>query len=164
MGILIRKATVDDARLVADAMNSVISEGKYTLFDKPFSEEEERTFISSLGDRSALYVAEIDGEIAGVQSLDLFSGLADSVRHVATLGTWLRSGFRSRGIGRLLAEESFRFARSKGYRKVVIQVLAGNEPALRFYRGLGFRDIGVAKEHVQLGGQFHDEVYLEKSL
>jgi phosphinothricin acetyltransferase len=74
------------------------------------------------------------------------------------------SGFRGHGIGRLLSEESFRFARANGYTKVVIQVLADNDRALRFYRGLGFRDVGIARQHVRLAGKFHDEVYLEKML
>ena len=33
MGIVIRKATVNDAGQVADVMNAVIAEGKYTLLD-----------------------------------------------------------------------------------------------------------------------------------
>src|SRR5262245_9575606 len=121
MNVTIRPATVNDAREIADVINSVIAEGKYTLFDKPFSEEDERRFISSLGSRRTLFVAETDGKIVGVQSVDLFSDLADSVRHVATIGTWLRSDFRGRGIGRHMAQESFRFARENGYQKVVIQ-------------------------------------------
>ena len=164
MDIVIRKATVNDARQVADVMNSVIAEGKYTIFDRPFSEEEERKFISSLGTRSALYVAQTGVDIAGVQSIDLLTSLSASVQHVATMGTWLRPNFRGKGIGRSLAEESFSFARRQGYRKIVIQVLAGNERALGFYRSLGFRDIGVASEHVKLAGTFHDEVYMEKQL
>jgi len=48
VGIVIRKATVNDAGQVADVMNAVIAEGKYTLLDRPFSEEEERAFILSL--------------------------------------------------------------------------------------------------------------------
>jgi RimJ/RimL family protein N-acetyltransferase len=161
MKTLIRKATVSDARGAADVMNSVIAEGKYTIFDTPFSEQEERDFISSLGSRSALYVADISGEIVGIQSIDLFANFAASVRHVATMGTWLRPDFRGRGIGRLLAEETFRFARSHDYGKIVIQVLADNERALHFYRRLGFCDIGIAKQHVRLAGKLHDEVYLE---
>jgi ribosomal protein S18 acetylase RimI-like enzyme len=162
--MIIRQATVNDAKQVADLMNSVIVEGKYTLFDRPFSEQEEKDFIRSLGGRSALYIAEIDGNIVGVQSIDLFSTVANSVSHVATMGTWLRSDFRGRGFGRSLAEESFTFARNHGYSKIVIQVLADNEQALRFYRSLGFRDIGLAKEHVRLADKFHDEIYLEKGL
>ena len=164
MNMLVRKATVNDARQVADVMNSVIAEGKYTIFDRPFSEEEERNFISSLGIRSALHVAEIDGEITGVQSIDLLTNLAASVQHVATMGTWLPLEYRGLGIGRCLAEESFRFAKSHDYRKILIQVLSDNHRALRFYRSLGFSDIGIAKQHVRMGGVFYDEVYLEKPL
>ena len=161
MRITIRRATVDDATNIVDVINSVIAEGNYTIFDKPFSEVQERSFISALGSRSALYLAEIDGKIV----LDLFSTLAtSSMSHVATMGTWLRREFRGSGIGRLLAEESFRFAKDNGYRKIIIQVLADNEGALRFYRSLGFRDIGIAREHVRLAGAFYDEIYLEKLL
>lgn len=159
-----RRATVEDARGVADVLNAVIAEGTYTLFDVPFSEEDERTFIASLGDRAAVYVAEIDGEIAGVQSVDQFLCYARSTSHVATMGTWLRSDARGRGIGRLLAADSFGFARAHGYSKIVIHVLADNERALRFYRGLGFGDIGIARQHVRLGNHFYDEIYLEKIL
>ena len=160
----IRRAKPDDARQVVHVFNSVIAEGKYTIFDTPFSEEAERNFISSLGNRSALFVAEIGNEIAGLQSIGLFSDFAASVRHVATMGTWLHADFRGRHIGRTLAEKSLAFALDNGYSKVVIQVLADNERALRFYRGLGFRDIGVARQHVRLAGKLLDEIYLEKLL
>jgi L-amino acid N-acyltransferase YncA len=165
MNVRVRRASVDDAPAVADVLNSVIAEGKYTLLDRAFSVQEERDFLAAMAGRNAaLYVAEIDGQIVGIQSLDLFSDLADSVRHVATVGTWLRREFRGCGIGRLLAEESFRFARSHGYTKIMIQVLADNHPALRFYRSLGFQEIGVARQHVRLAGQLHDEVFLEMPL
>jgi RimJ/RimL family protein N-acetyltransferase len=157
---IIRRATVTDAAAVADVINAVIGEGRYTLFDRPFSVDEERQFIASLGERSALFAAEVDGAMVGVQSIDLFVGFP-SMRHVGTVGTWLVPGARGRGLGRLLAERSLAFARAHDYEKIVIQVLASNEPALRFYRGLGFRDIGVARRHVRLGSQLYDEVYLE---
>jgi RimJ/RimL family protein N-acetyltransferase len=160
----IRRATVDAAAGVADVMNGVIAEGGLTIFDRPFSVEAERTFIAALGPRSALHVAAMRGRICGVQSIDLFASdapAARAMRHVATMGTWISAEARGRGIGRLLAVESFRFARAHAYSKILIQVLGTNTRALRFYRGLGFRDIGVARAHVALGGHLHDEVYLE---
>jgi len=129
---------MDDAAGVAAVMNHVIGEGQFTLFDRPFSMDDERSFLASLGARSAvLFVTQDDGGIVGVQSLDLHSSMATSMSHVATMGTWLTQSARGRGIGRRLAVESFRFAKLCGYRKIVIQVLAGNERALRFYSSLG---------------------------
>ena len=162
--MIVRRATVDDAARIAAVMNAVIAEGDLTLFDRPFSEAQERAFIASLGSRSVLHVAEIDGEIVGVQSVDLYSSLSASLAHVATMGTWLRADARGRGIGRALAERSFAFARTQGYQKIFITVLAGNIAAQRFYSGLGFELIGVAKAHVQLKGEMHDELLMEKSL
>lgn len=146
MTLVVRQATVDDARLVADVINSVIAEGGLTLFDAPFSESQERAFIEALRLRSVLHVAAEDDEVVGVQSIERFATFSASTNHVATMGTWLRPTARGRGIGRRLATESFAFAQSHDYEKVMIQVLAGNQRALRFYRSLGFVDIGVARQ------------------
>jgi RimJ/RimL family protein N-acetyltransferase len=162
--MIIRQATVEDAAGVAAVMNQVIGEGQFTLFDRPFSVDDERSFLASLGARSAVFVAQDDDGIVGVQSLDLYSSLATSMSHVATLGTWLSPQARGRGIGRRLAAESLRFAELCGYRKIVIQVLGGNERALRFYTTLGFTRVGIMREHVVLNGAFHDEVLMEKHL
>ena len=160
----IRAASVDDAAGVADVMNAVIAEGGVTLLDRPFSVADERAFIASLGPRSVLHVAEIDGTIAGVQSVDLYSTMAASLAHVATMGTWLRADARGHGLGRALAQRSFAFAIEQGYLKIVISVLASNPRALRFYTALGFVEIGTARDHVRLRGVLHDEMFMEKSL
>ena len=161
---MIRRATPDDAAEVAAVMNAVIAEGGLTLFDRPFSIDDERRFIESLGPRSALHVAEIDGTIAGVQVIDVYSTAAASLAHVATMGTWLRADARGRGLGRTLAERSFSFAIEQGYRKIFITVLAGNARARVFYASLGFETIGIARAHVRLNGVLHDEVLMEKRM
>ena len=160
----IRRATVEDAASIAAVLNAVIAEGDLTAFEAPFSADEERHFILTLGSRSVLHVADEKGDILGVQSVDQLSATIPSMSHVATIGTWLRADARGRSIGRMLFEQSVAFASSSGFTKIVIQVLAGNARALRFYRRLGFRDIGVARKHVRLAGVFHDEIYLERDL
>ena len=157
----IRRATVDDAEAAAGVINAVIAERQFTLFDRPFSVEEERRFIASLGERQALFLAEVNGEAVGLQSVDLLLSFAPSMRHVGTIGTWLRSEARGCGLGHRMTTHALAFAREQGYEKFVIQVLASNTRARRFYRGLGFRDIGVARRHVRLGDDMHDEVYME---
>ncbi len=164
MPVRIRRATVEDAAAVAGLLNGVIAEGRLTAFDRPFSVEDERQFISALGPRSVLHVADDDGTILGLQSVDRLSIWASSMDHVATLGTWLEPEARGRGIGPRLFEHSVAFARAHDYSKIVIQVLAVNSRALAFYRGLGFRDIGVARDHVRLAGTLLDEIYLEMLL
>ena len=160
----IRRATVEDAEAAAGVINAVIAEQQFTLFDRPFSVEDERMFIGSLGERQALFLAEVDGKAVGLQAVDLLVSFANSMRHVGTLGTWLAPAARGRRLGRRLAAHSVAFARQHGYEKFVIQVLASNARARRFYGGLGFRDIGLARRHVRLAGEMHDEVYMEAQL
>ncbi len=163
---VIRKAGPDDAAAVASVLNSVILEGAHTALTRPFTQDEERAFIAGLGDRSALFVAEVDGEIAGIQSIepDASARYTDSMRHVATVGTWMRAALRGRGIGPRLAEASLAFARAHGYGKIAIQVLADNRRALRFYGNLGFEMVGTARSHVRLEDGLRDVCYLEKLL
>ena len=163
---LIRQATPADAKQVVAVLNSVILEGKYTALTNPFTEEEERAFIASLGGRSAMFVAEVNTKIVGIQVIepDALAHYANSMRHVATVGTWVHAAFRGYKIGQHLAEASFTFARHNNYEKIAIQVIADNERALRFYGNLGFKKIGIARKHVKLEGRFYDAVYLEKFL
>lgn len=160
MVLSIRRAAEADAAPVAAVLNGVIAEG-LTLFDERFTVDAERAFIASLGPRSLLHVADVEGRIVGVQSLDRYSNWAESLRHVATMGTWLSGDARGRGIGRALAIETLAAARALAYSKVVVTVLYDNHRALRFYRALGFQTIGVARQHVRRGDTLFDEVFLE---
>jgi ribosomal protein S18 acetylase RimI-like enzyme len=160
----IRRATVADAEAAAGIINAVIAEQRFTLFDRPFSIDEERQFIASLGERQALFLAEVADEAVGLQAVDLLLSIAPSMRHVGTIGTWLRPEARGRGLGRRLTQHSVAFARQQGYEKFVIHVLASNTRARRFYEGLGFTEIGLARRHVRLGETLHDEYYMEVQL
>ena len=166
MEIIIRKAVPDDAKPVAAVLNAVILEARYTALTNTFTEAEERAFIESLCPRSTMFVAEADHQVVGIQVIEP-DGLArytDSMRHVATVGTWIDANFRGHKIGRSLAEASFTFAKAKNFEKIAIQVLADNARALRFYSNLGFEKIGVAKKHVKFEDRFCDVFYLEKFL
>lgn len=163
-GLLIRRATAADAGAVAGVLNAVIAEGGLTIFDRPFSEADEVAFIASRGPRSVVYVAEREGTLVGVQSVDLFSPWVARLGDVATMGTWLLADARGQGIGSKLTRVSVEFARMRAYRTIRIQVLAHNHRALGFYRRLGFVELGVAREHVRVNGRVYDEVYLERAL
>ena len=166
MEVIIRKATPDDAKAVTSVINSVILEGKWTALTNTFTEDQERAFIEGLCDRSAMFAAEADDQIVGIQVIEP-DGLArytNSMQHIATIGTWIDANFRGHKIGRSLAEASFTFAKAHNFEKISIQVIADNTRALRFYGNLGFEEIGVAKKHVKFDDRFCDVCYLEKFL
>lgn len=162
--ISVRRATPNDAVAVARVLNGVIREGHYTIFDREFSDDEERAFLAALGEREVVHVALVEDEIVGVQAVSRFSTMSDALGHVATMGTWVSPSYRGNGLGRALAASSFRFATEHDYGKIVIYVLADNDRALAFYKSLGFTEIGIARKHVRLGGIFKDEMFLERPM
>jgi len=159
--IRIRQAVPEDAASVAEVLNSVIAERRYSALDTPFSVEEERSFIASLGPREAMFLAEVNGQIVGIQTIDGYAKYTGSMQHVGIMGTFVSRDYRKKGIAQALAERTFSFARHCGYEKILIYVRASNEEALRFYKGLGFVEIGKASRQVKIDGEYDDEMFLE---
>jgi L-amino acid N-acyltransferase YncA len=157
----VRRDDLADAAGVAEVLNGVISERRYTVLAGYWTPEEELAFLQGLGSRSELFVAEVAGRIVGFQSIEPFAAYTPAMDHVAILGTYVRAEFRERGIGLRLAEKMFEFARIQGYEKAVIYVLADNLGGLAYYCRLGFQERGVLKRQSKIDGVYHDEVFME---
>lgn len=161
MHLVIRRATTGDAEALSAIWKVVCAERVYTAVDRPFTPQQEREYIASLTDREGIFVAEVEGQIVGFQSLDLWARYSESFHHVGVMGTIILPSWRRRGIGRRLAQHTLAFARSNGYEKIVIYVRAGNAGAQAFYRSLGFIPKGVLNRQVKIDGQYEDEVFME---
>ena len=57
-------------------------------------------------------------------------------------GMWVDPGFRGAGIGRALVDAVIDQARAAGKRRVILHVVAGNDPAGRLYERAGFVPTG----------------------
>jgi L-amino acid N-acyltransferase YncA len=158
----VRRDDIRDATGVANVLNSIIAEGRYTALTGHWTPEAEQAFFQSLEPRSEVFVAEVAGRIAGFQVIEPFAAYTSTMDHVAILGTYVLADFRGRGIGRRLAETTFAFAQECGYEKSVVYVLAGNEPGLVYYRSLGFEEKGVLTRQTKIDGTYHDEVFMER--
>ena len=161
MDIKIRPVTLDDAEGVLEVLNSVVRERKHSSFNRILTVEEERQFIASLGERSGFFVAELDGRIIGFQTIEPFATYTSAMNHVGIIGTFVHADFRGQGIGRQLAEASFKFAQEKGYEKAVIYVRTSNKAAQEFYQKLGFVPKGTLEKQVKVDGKYDDEVFME---
>ncbi len=161
MKTLIRKASIDDAEAISSIWEVICAERKFTAINQPFTVQQERDYISSLSDREGIFIAELEKQIIAFQSLDLWGKFTDSFDHVGQIGTFVLPKWRRISKGRHLSENTFRFARMNGYRKLLIYVRAKNTGAIKFYKNLGFIQKGVLTEQVKIDGEYEDEIFME---
>lgn len=162
MGVVkIRGGTINDAEGIANVLNAVIAERQYSALSEPVSVEAEREFISSMDDRGATFVAEVDGQILGCQTIEPFATYSRALAHVAVIGTFVLQDLRGQGIGSQLLETTLDFAHLMGYEKIIAYVRASNEEAQAFYQKLGFVPTGTLEKQVKIDGQYDDQVVME---
>jgi ribosomal protein S18 acetylase RimI-like enzyme len=158
----IRRASAQDARGILAVLQAITSERVHSAIERPWDIDQQLRYMNSLSVREAFHVAVVDsGQIVGYQSLDLYSTLLSSMAHVGQLGTFLLPEWRGRGVGRALFRETCSFARSSGYRKIVIHVRASNQSAKAFYQWVGFRECGRLSRQVVIDGREDDEIIME---
>ena len=163
MPVTVRRANADDAEAIANIINSVVDEGKYTSLKK-FSVEEEREYINSLNEREAILVANKNGKVVGFQSIGLFAKWSESMNHVGNILPLVLREDRGQSIGKLLAERTLEFARENCYEKISTYIIEGNIKALNYYEGLGFDIVGRWSKRVKTNGKYHDDLIVEMFL
>ena len=161
MQITIRRATPKDGETISAVWETVCAERVYTAVNQPFTPQQAWEYIGSLSDREGVFLAEVEGQVIGLQSLDLWAKYTDSFDHVGVMGTIILPAWRREGIGHQLAEHTLDFARANGYEKIVIYVRGGNARGQSFYRSLGFVPQGMLARQVKIDGRYDDEVFME---
>jgi L-amino acid N-acyltransferase YncA len=161
MEVNIRPARVTDAQGVVDVINSVIQEGGLTALYPTLTAEQEEAFIEGLGPRSIMYVAELAGNILGVQTIEPLAPYTRAMDHVAVMGTYVYRTYRQRGVGSRLTQETMAFARQEGFEKAIVYVRAGNAGGQAFYRHVGFVPKAILERQVKIDGTYDDEVLME---
>jgi ribosomal-protein-alanine N-acetyltransferase len=158
----IRSAVPEDAPGIVAIIATVAAERIHSAIERAWTVEQERRYVESLSRREVIHVAVDDsGQIVGLQALSLWSSTLTSMTHVGEVGTFLLPEWRARGVGRQLWDATLPFARTAGYRKLVIQVRGSNTTAQAFYRRLGFADCGRLARQVMIDGVEDDEVLME---
>jgi GNAT superfamily N-acetyltransferase len=145
--VRIRQATMDDYdALVAlfeelDEFHRLARPDLFRCFDGP-ARTREQIGQWLAGPGSTVLVAEIDREVVGLAVLMTrpAPGFAGAVPHklIELDNLVVRTGLRSRGIGRCLVEATVDWSRGQGASHVGVAVHAFNRDARRFYERAGF--------------------------
>jgi len=150
--VTIRLASKSDARPVAEIYLSAAREAfdrEPEHFRVPSLDEATSLFMPPGAPDAALFVAEMDGRVAGFAEVLLRRPREEPsmlrprvLGHVRELG--VSEDARGTGIGTLLMEAAAKWALSEGAEAIMVDTGAKNTQARRFYgEHLGYRELGV---------------------
>jgi L-amino acid N-acyltransferase YncA len=109
--------------------------------------------------RRPLWVAEVDGAVAGWLSFQSFYG-RPAYAATAELSVYVTAGAHRRGIGRHLLARALQCAPALGLATLVAFVFGHNEPSLRLFESHGFARWGHLPRVAKLDGRERDLIIL----
>lgn len=163
--IKIRSANIEDAEQILFVAKSVIDEEVFQLMESSefnLTLDKEEKWIQSFLDNpfSIILVAEVDCKLVGI--LDFSTGHRKRIAHTGDISISILKDFRNLGIGSILLQTLFEWARSTNQiEKINLQVHATNSDAIRVYKKNGFVIEGIRKKELKYSeGKYVDSVLM----
>ncbi len=158
-------------------LNPIIEAGIHTILQQTYTAEEQAAYIRDFPLGGVFYVAvaqqapddahragiaRAPGRIVGMQSVEPIPSTSPATfAHVGDISTFVAPDAHRTGVGRALSRATIKAAWEAGFLKLMANVRADNPAAVAFYRSVGFRLIGTARNHALVRGVRIDEVMLE---
>lgn len=164
MEFLIRSVKEKDAAAILEYLEKISGESENITFgpgEFDMTLEKERAFLKSIIDseNAVMYIAEIDGEIAG--QLHYKGGAKNRTRHDGDFGISVQKKYWNNGIGKALINEMIKWANTSKYcEKINLLVRDDNHKAIALYRKSGFKVEGLKKRDLKINGEFVDALYM----
>lgn len=145
MNLVIRRAELSDAAAIAEIYNEAIRTTTATFDTEPKTVEDRRKWLEDHDDRHPVFVAEVDGAVAGWSALTKWSD-RPAYDQTAESSFYVAERFRGRGVGRALKAKLIEEAKSLGYHTILARVAQESEASMHINESVGFRHIGTMKE------------------
>ncbi len=114
---------------------------------------------TSLDNAGRIFLANTGDELAGMTGVLREKGA--KVNHSAFIwGVYVRSAYRSRGLGERLIRAAIEWCGEATLRSVRLTVVTTNLSAIRCYQRCGFIETGVQPEVIRVGETYHDELLM----
>ena len=101
---------------------------------------------------------EVEGEERVIGRATLMHDISPGTKHRAELGIVIHDDYQGKGIGSNLVLFMIHIARSKGLKKVILDVFGENERAIHVFGSSGFDKEGIFPAHYWFRGRFYDIV------
>ena len=155
--MLIRKAEQTDLQALLDIYNYEVEYGVATLDLTPRSLAQWQAWFDHHNvENHPLYVAEIDGSVAGYASLSSYRE-KEAFRSTVELSIYIAPDFRKRGAATELMAFILKDAKADERTHTVVSVItAGNEASRKLHEKFGFEFCGTIREVGVKFGEYRD--------
>lgn len=141
--LLIRLAQMDDLPAIVDIYNQAIPSKQSTGDTQPVRVEDRRAwFVEHLPDRHPIFVAEVEGRVAGWCSLSAYRPGRAALRFTAEISYYIAQAYHRQGVGTALVEHAMEACPALQIRHLFAIVLEGNEASVRLLEKMGFEQWG----------------------
>jgi phosphinothricin acetyltransferase len=157
--MLIRKAEQNDLQALLDIYNYEVVNGVSTLDLNPRSLADWQLWFDRHNvENHPLYIAEIDGCVAGYSSLSSYRE-KEAYKSTVELSIYISPDYRKRGIATALMEFILEEGKADARTHSVVSVItAGNEASCKLHEKFGFTFCGTVPEVGMKFGKFQDIV------
>ncbi|RPI07067.1 MAG: N-acetyltransferase family protein [Ignavibacteriae bacterium] len=160
---MIRKAGLSDVEAIKEIYNDAILTTTATFDTEPKSTEDRRRWFESHDARHPVWIAELDGKVAGWASLSEWSD-RPAYNGTGESSVYVRPEFHGRKIGTALMQTMIDEARRLQYQTIIARIAGESEVSLMLHKKLGFVRIGTMKEVGRKFGKLLDVHILQKML
>ena len=156
----IRIANIDDLPVLVEIYNQSIPSQRSTGDTQSLRVEDRRAwFEEHVPHKLPIFVAEVDGEVAGWCSLSAYRMGRAAFRFTREISYYIAVDHQRRGIGKALIEHTLEACPGLHVRNLVAIVLEVNQPSLRLLEKMGFAQWGYLPRVADFDGQETGHLY-----
>ncbi len=159
-GVSIRSARPEDLSDIVAIYEDAVADGVSNCDLTGLPADQQAVWLANHDGRFPLFVAELDGQVAGWACLSVFVARTCFDRTAYT-STYVSKQLRRRGVGRRLREHVIEQARALGFHSLVNRIFTNNLASLHLTETLGFMRIGVLREVIWKDGEYWDAALYE---
>lgn len=157
---VIRLAQIDDLPAIVDIYNQAIPSKQSTGDTLPVRVEDRLAwFEEHRSDEHPIFVAEVNGQVAGWCSLSPYRPGRAALRFTAEISYYIASVYHRRGIGTALIEHALAACPALQIRHLFAIVLEGNQASLKLLQKMGFEQWGYLPRVANFDGKEVGHLY-----
>lgn len=159
----IRIATLTDLPAIVAIYNQAVPTHRSTANTTPVTVQGRKTwFLEHDPAKRPIFVAEMDGRMAGWCSLSTYRPGRMALRFTAEISYYMDDAFQRMGIGSSLVRHAVDACPALGIKNIVAVVIDQNEGSRKLLEKLGFQQWGYLPQVLDFDGQEFGEYYYGK--